>query len=419
MNRLFKFALLCLLLVCLPQRGAAQEWSRFRGPNGTGISHAKTIPTKWTEKDINWKMELPGTGHSSPVLWGDRIFLTSTGDKQGGIYVLCVNAQDGRLLWRRDFPLNPFTRHKFNSFASSTPAVDKDRVYVVWNEPARYTLMALDHEGKTVWARDLGPYVSQHGCGTSPIVVNDKVVLGNEQDGPSFITAVDARTGKTIWQTPRKAAAAAYSTPCIYEPKGGTAALIFNSQAHGIYAVDPYTGKVLWEYDQAFDKRSVSSPAIAGDIIFGSCGSGAGGNFVTAVRAGDPVRGKKPELAYHLKKSAPYVPTALVRGNLVWLWGDAGIVTCLDAPSGDMRYQERVGGNFFGSPVWVDGRLFCVSSAGEVVVLEASDKFNVLARYPLNDLCHTTPAVAGGRMFIRTEKYLFSIGGPQNETVGQ
>src|SRR5678815_5678344 len=108
----------------------AQEWTRFRGPNGTGISHAKTIPTKITEADINWKVELPGTGHSSPVLWGERIFLTSTGDKSGGISVLCLSAQDGRLLWRRDFSLTPFARHPHNSFASATPTVDADRVYV-------------------------------------------------------------------------------------------------------------------------------------------------------------------------------------------------------------------------------------------------------------------------------------------------
>lgn len=401
---------------------AAQEWARFRGPNGAGISHAKTIPMKITDADVNWKVELPGTGHSSPVLWGERIFVTSTGDKSGGVYVLCVSAQDGKLLWRRDFAHTPFPRHNFNSYASSTPAADAERVYVVWNEPEHYLLTALDHNGKTIWQRDFGPFVSQHGCGTSPVVYQEKVILGNEQDdqkfvkesprsGVSFILAVDARTGKTLWQTPRRSAVVAYSTPCVYEPKNGRPALIFNSQAHGIYAVDPDSGKVVWGYDQAFDKRSVSSPLVAGDIILGSCGAGGGGNFVTALKAGDVGAGRQPELAYQMKKSAPYVPTGIALGDRVWLWSDAGIVTCLDAPTGDIRYQERVGGNFFGSPIWVDGRLFCVSTSGEIVVVEASDKFNVLHRYALNELCHTTPAVAGGRMFIRTEKHLWSLGG--------
>jgi len=416
----FPFAAITLALLVAPL--PAQEWTRFRGPNGTGISHAKTIPTQLSDADINWKIELPGTGHSSPVLWGDRIFLTSTGDDAGGLNVICLNAADGKLLWRRDFPLQPFTRHKFNSFASATPAVTADRVYVVWNEPEHYFLAALDHAGETIWQRDFGPFVSQHACGISPIVVGDKVILGGEQDGKefvpngdrtgkSFIAAVDAKTGTTIWETPRRSVVVAYSTPCVRESKGGGKSLIFNSQAHGIYAVDPETGKVLWEYGQAFDKRSVSSPLIAGDIIFGSCGSGGGGNSVTAIKAGDASASGMPELAYQMKKSAPYVPTGVVAGDLAWLWSDGGMLTCLHAPTGEIRFQERVGGNFFGSPVWVDGRLFCVSTTGELDVVEAGEKFNVLHRFQLGELCHSTPAVAGGRMYVRTEKHLISLGG--------
>jgi outer membrane protein assembly factor BamB len=286
-------------------------------------------------------------------------------------------------------------------------------------------LTALDHAGKTFWQRDFGPFISQQGGGASPVVCDGKVVLGNFQEDPkfttgvtrsggSFIIAVEAKTGKTVWQTPRRTTVAAYSTPCLFEPKDGQRALIFNSQSHGISALNPASGKVLWEYEQAFDKRSISSPLIAGDLILGSCGSGGGGNVVTAIKAGDTVTGRKPELAYQLKKAAPYVPTGIAVSNLVWLWGDGGIVTCLSAPSGEVRYQERVGGNFFGSPVYVDGRLYCVSTAGQVVVLEASDKFNVLGRYELKELCHSTPAVALGRLFIRTEKHLWSFGGPKN-----
>jgi outer membrane protein assembly factor BamB len=287
-------------------------------------------------------------------------------------------------------------------------------------------LAALTHEGKPVWERDFGPFMSQHGCGISPIVFEGKVILGNEQDdvkfapedahsGKSFIVAVDARDGKTLWQTPRKSVVVAYSTPCIYQPKGRGPEIVFNSQGHGIYSVDPDSGRVLWSFERAFDKRSVSSPFIAGDLVYGSCGSGGGGNYIVAVRAGDAAHGTKAELAYEVKKSAPYVPTGIALGNSVWLWSDAGIVTCLDAPSGKVQYQERVGGNFFGSPIWVEGRLFCVSTAGELAVIEASDRFQVLHRYALKELCHSTPAVALGRLFIRTEKHLWSFGGPAGE----
>lgn len=402
----------------------SEEWTRFRGPNGSGVSHAKTIPTEITPTDINWKVEVPGVGHSSPVIWGERIFLTSTGDEAGGFSVLCFSVKDGKQLWRRDYPLTPFSRHKFNSFASATPAVTGSALYVVWNEPDHYFLMALDHDGKELWKRDFGPFVSQHACGTSPIVVGDKVILGAEQDGKahvrdstrdgeSFVVAVDAKTGADVWKTPRKSVVVAYSTPCVRE-KDGKRSIIFNSQGHGIYAVDEDTGKVLWEYDKAFTKRSVSSPFIAGDIVFGSCGSGGGGNMAVAVRAGDATASGKPELAYEIKKSAAYVPTGVAVGDLAWLWSDQGIVTCLHAPSGEIRFQERAGGNFFGSPIWVDGRLYAVSTSGEVVVVEASEKFKVLGRFPLEELCHTTPAVAGGRMYIRTEKHLVSLGGSES-----
>jgi outer membrane protein assembly factor BamB len=409
-------------LAGLATDASAQEWTRFRGPNGTGVSQAKTIPAKPTDADINWKVELPGIGHSSPVLWGDHIFLTTTGDSAGGISVLCLAAADGKLLWKHEFPLTPFSHHKFNTFASSTPAVTKEAVFVVWNEPDHYFLTALDHTGKQLWQHDFGPYVSQHACGISPIVVGDKVILGGEQDGQqfvpgsdrsgeSFVAAVNAETGDVVWKTPRKSVVVAYSTPCVRESKDGRPSLIFNSEGHGIYSVDAYTGKVQWEFDKAFDKRSVSSPFMAGDIVFGSCGSGGGGNRVVAIKAGDATGTGKPELAFEVKKAAPYVPTGVAVSDLAWLWSDGGIVTCLHTPDGAIRYQERVGGNFFGSPVWVDGRLYAVSTSGELDVVAATDKFQLLQRLPLGELCHSTPAVAGGRMYIHTEKHLISLGG--------
>ena len=408
-----KFETLCccgfLLLSEVGPTGSAQEWTRFRGPNGSGISDAKTIPTTWNERDLNWKIQLPGVGHSSPVLWGEQIFLTSNDEKAGKRSVLCLNATDGTIAWRRDFDLVPFERHQYNSLASATPAVEADRVYVAWNTPEHYTLMAFDHNGKTIWERDLGAFKSQHACGSSPIIYKDTVILDSDQDGDSAIFAVDKRSGEIRWKVPRKIAVTAYSTPCLYEVKGKKPAIIFNSQAHGITAIDPENGKVLWEYANAFDKRTVSSPFIASGLIMGSCGSGGGGNYVVAIRPGDGE--KKPELAYEIRRSAPYVPTPVSVGDLLFLWGDSGILSCVHGPSGEIKWQERVSGDFFGSPVYVDGRLICVSATGEVVVVEASDQFRPLARIPLGETCRSTPAIAGGRMYIRTVSHLFSVGG--------
>ena len=409
MTTLARRALASLLLLSWLSAGLAQEWPRFRGPNGSGISPSKTIPTAWTDKDFNWKLPLPAAGHSSPVLWGDKVFLTTGDDQTKQVSVFCVSAVTGQVLWQKSFPFTPHHKNNYNTFASASPAVDQHCVYVCWTSPAHHTLMALTHDGQTVWEKDLGSFASQHGGGASPIVYQDEVVLGNEQDGESFLIAVDAATGKTRWQTPRKSKETVYSTPCVYEPKDGPPALIFTSESHGVCAINPDNGKVLWELSDLFDKRVVSSPVLAAGLIVGACGSGGGGNYLIAVRPGSPV--KEPEVAYTIRKSAPYVPTCVCAGGRLFLWSDGGIVSCVQAASGEVKWQERVGGNYFSSPLWVDGRLFCVSTKGEVVVVEASDQFKVLARNPLGEVTHSTPAVAGGRMYIHTTKSLISIGG--------
>lgn len=400
-----------LCFCCCWAQGFAQEWTRFRGPNGSGISAAKTIPATWTEKDINWKIALPETGHSSPVSWGAKIFVTVADDQGTKLKVLCLSTEDGLVLWEKAFPLASYPKHRYNSYASGSPATDQHRVYVAWSDAAGCALAALDHDGSNVWKTDLGGFQSQHGGSASPIVYQDMVILAKEHDGSSFLIAVDAATGKARWQTTRQTAETAYSTPCVYFPPGGKPALIFNGKAHGISALDPDNGTVLWEYAAAFDKRSVSSPIVAGDLLIGSCGSGGGGNYLVAVRPGNPANNRKPELAYSVKRSAPYVPTSICVGNLLFLCSDNGIVSCVQAATGEVKWQERVGGDFFGSPVCVDGRLFCVSTRGEVVVLNATDRFQVLARNSLGELTHSTPAVAGGRMYIHTSKHLVSVGG--------
>ncbi|MCX7826180.1 MAG: PQQ-like beta-propeller repeat protein, partial [Verrucomicrobiae bacterium] len=397
-------------------------------PNGTATSAAKTIPVRWTEKDIHWKTELPGSGHSSPVLWGNRLFITTGDEKDGGLRVLGLDAKTGAILWRRDYPISPFPKNKLNSFASATPAVDAERVYVPWSTPERLTLAAFDHDGKTVWERDLGPFISQHSSGASPILYEDRVVLPNYQDGVSFIVAVDAKTGQTRWQTPRKQMneSAAYGTPFVFQPAGGKPVLIFSSKTHGLSAINPDDGAVVWEFDQAYTYRAVSSPFTAAGLIFGTCGGGGVGRGLVAIRPGDPKSGRQPEVAYRIPKPAPYVPTSVVVGDYAYLLHDNGYMTCLHAPTGESRWYEnlaapgpnppgsqaKAGLHFFSSPVCVDGKLYCASREGEMVVVEASpEKLKVLGRTPLGEGTQATPAVAGGRMYVRTEKHVFCVGG--------
>jgi outer membrane protein assembly factor BamB len=392
-------------LVCLVSSAHAQEWTRFRGPNGTGISLAKSVPTQWTESDYNWRVELPGIGHSSPVVWGDKVFVTSANEDTAERIVLCLSAADGHVLWKHNYSSAIHPKHLRNSFASSTPAVDQDHVYVSWTAPEEYTLMALNHDGREAWRTSLGPFVSQHSGGTSPIVFRDMVVLGNDQDGPSFLTAVGCRDGKTVWRVDRTSAVVAYSTPCVRDEGKPSAELIFNSQAHGISGIDPYTGHTNWELT-VFNKRSVSSPVIADGLVFGTCGSGGGGNYVAAVRPGD-----HPKLEYKLTDGAPYVPTLLATRGLLFMWSDKGIVSCVKVGTGKPVWQKRVGGNYSGSPVCAGDHLYCIAEDGTVVVLSATEKYDLVSRNPLGEDSRSTPAISGGRMYLRTYSHLVSIGG--------
>ena len=391
--------------------GKAQEWTRFRGPNGTGISLAKGIPSKFTLADANWRVALKGEGHSSPVLWGDRVFVTGSDARKESFIVQCLKVADGLEVWSMTRPQKPYRIHKFNHLASSSPATDGKRLVVLVSEPGAHTVFALDMDGKKLWERTFETIISNHGSGVSPIFHGDKVVLAGDEENQSFLAALDAASGNVLWKTDRTNVKTAFSTPCRFVDPSGTEGLLFNSMAHGITFVDPSTGKTFWELGGLFDKRTVSSCLVADGLLIGTCGSGQGGNYLVAVKPGRAAKGASPSLAYKLRRSMPYVPTSVARDGLLFLWSDAGIVTCVEARTGKVHWQERVEGRFFGSPVWVEGRLFCISTTGKVVVIAASDKFKPIAVNDLGEASNATPALGGNRMYLRTLGQLVSLGG--------
>lgn len=407
-----RWLLSLIFLFCTAMSVSAQEWTRFRGPNGTGESEATTIPAKWTDRDYNWKVELPGSGHSSPVLWGNKLFLMSADQADATRYTLCYDATTGKKLWEKSFKSQTYQLHKQSSYASGTPTVDDKHVYFAWASPASITLMAMDHAGEVVWTRDLGPWSSQHGFGTSPILYRDLVILSNSQeikDAPEpacFMMAFDRSTGADRWKTQCHSANTSYSVPAIFEPSSGAAQIVNTNTGDGMFALDPSSGKVLWS-NPFFDKRTVSSPLVKGDIIFGSTGSGGGGNYLVAARCD----GSEPKLAYKVSTQAPYVPTSVARGDLLFLMSDGGIATCLDLKTGRVHWQKRVGGNYSSSLVRAHDKIYCPSMDGEVVVLAADSEFQELGRTSLGEGIRSTPAIANGRMYLRTYSHLYSLGG--------
>lgn len=199
---------------------SAQDWTRFRGPNGEGVSHAEHVPVDFSESDYRWKIELPGEGHSSPVIWGDRVFLLSGRPDNADRVVMCIAADTGDVLWQHAFDSKTHRQHRRSSYASSSPAVDEDHVYFVWAEPGATTLIAFNHDGDKVWQRDLGTFQSQHGFGASPIVYRDKVIIMHSQQadqvppdqpvGQSMMLALDRKTGTPLWETPLKTTRVCY-----------------------------------------------------------------------------------------------------------------------------------------------------------------------------------------------------------------
>jgi outer membrane protein assembly factor BamB len=419
-----------LIVVFLLSTGALAaegEWTRFRGPNGSGISNATTIPTRWTEKDYNWKVKLPGVGHSSPVVFGRRIFVTCGDPESSKQSVCCLDVADGHALWQRDFPSKTDSQYAESGFATATPAVDGDGVVVTWATPQEVTLLALDHAGQPMWRRNLGPFVATFGSGISPILIDNLVVLNNDQEDPnllpghkrnppypvgkSFLVALDRKTGQTRWQIDRRTSFSSYSTPCVYVDANDRPFLIFSGVAHGITAVDPKTGNVSWEFGQPFLDRALSSPVVSRELILAGHGAGVRATRYIALRPGTPEKGVKPELAYELKEDIPLIPTPLVKGNRIYLWTDDGTVSCLRLDSGKVVWKERVGGAYYASPVCVNSHIYNVAKNGEVVVVAAADKFDDLGRMSLGEMSYATPAVAGGVMYLRTRSHLFSLGG--------
>ncbi len=408
---------LCLLLVSAGTQ--AQQWTRFRGPDGQGIAISDSVaamPVAWQPEDYDWKITLPGGGHSSPVVWQDKVFVTSGDRKTGKRYLLAINAADGTEIWRRDFAFSPYYTNSLNSFATGTPSVDADAVYVLWPAEEETLLAAVSHAGRLLWQCEFAGVQTQHGPGNSTIVEADLVVFAHEQRSTDKAVAgqwiaVDRRTGQTRWTIDRENSInVSYSTPCMYG-SGAHQALIFNSFTNGVSAVDPATGRILWEMPSAFPKRVVSSPVIAGDLILGSCGQGGAAHHLIAIRP--PTESSvEAAVAYRVTgRSAPYVSTSLAADGMLFTFGDNGDVSCIDAATGQTLWCEKPAGKFYGSPVLVADRVYCINREGQVVVLRAARKYELLAVNDLGEMSHATPAVADGRMLLRTFSQLTCISG--------
>jgi outer membrane protein assembly factor BamB len=402
-----------LALFMFVQAGQAENWPRFRGPNGTGISHDKGVPVEWSEQDILWKCPLPGSGHSSPIVWGDKIFLqTASGDGKDRRLV-CVSAADGKVVWSTPVRGKLGVTHPKNSLASGTPAADGKQVYALFWDGQDLEAVAFDFAGTLVWKKDLGRFTSQHGAGHSPIVHDGKVIFADDQDGSARLFALNASDGSEAWSKDRTAYRACYSTPFLIERSDGTVDLIVGS-TDGVTSYDPKNGSVHWKYTWKFDNkplRTVASPIFTQDMIFACSGDGDGSRHAIAIKADGKDDVTRTALVWENKKSLPYVPTLLAKGEHIYSVSDKGIAGCYLARTGEEVWTARLaGGDVSASPIMIDGKIYAVNEKGDVYVFAAASRFEQLARNTVGEGVSATPAVADGKLFIRGKEHLFCIG---------
>lgn len=408
MNAILKGCLLALTLVLTGVSAGADNWSRFRGENGTGLSSLQGLPTTWTDSDYAWTVEFANVGHSSPVVWGKSLFVTTATEGGTQRFLHCLNADSGAELWQQSLSFKESAKHLKNSWASSTPATDGERVYVIFADDESHVVAAWDFQGQQVWTRNLGSFGKDHGQGVSPIVAGDLVIVPNDQPGPSSILALNAKSGEVVWSVERPIAQTSYSTPMLIPGDGGSAQLICLSQAAGVTSFDVQTGRLNWQ-TAAMPMRTVASPVASDGIIIAFCGSGGSGKYLMAVNSAE---GLQPEarLVFDRKVQLPYVPTPIVYNGLLFLWGDAGVLNCLEMPTGREIWKERINGAAFsGSPICVNGVIYAITEDGEVIVVRAARDFELLGRVALGQKSHSTPAVANGHLYLRTFNKLFAL----------
>ncbi len=394
------------LSLVLPVAGAAENWPGWRGPGNRGVSHETDLPLTWSrEQNVRWKVAVPGAGVSAPVVWDEHIFLTaSDGRRNDRLHILCYHRADGRLLWHtRLFGSAPTDLFAPGGMAVPTPATDGRAVYVLFGTG---DLAALDFAGKPLWIRSLaeeyGPFRNRWGMGASPILADGTLYVLVDHWSQSYLLAVDPAIGANRWKADRPTAVN-WTSPLVVKTKDRTEIITIGS--HFVRSYDAANGKELWHVGGAH-QQCIPSPVATDDLVIASSGEST-----MAIRL-DGARGdvSKSHIAWKNKKVAPFMPSPLLYDDYLYVPADRNFVTCIDVRSGKQVWKERVGENFYASPVGGAGRVYVATKEGAVKVLRAGPTFEILAENEMGEALVASPAISGGQVFVRGEKHLFCIG---------
>jgi outer membrane protein assembly factor BamB len=439
---------LLVFLLILGTRASAENWPHWRGPASTGVSTEKALPERWSDtENIAWKAPIRGLGISSPVVWGDQVFVTSQIGRsarragnhptlvQGGnpadageralgggtaavstpgkvvFLVTALSRIDGRKLWEYELPAEGQLAevHDKHNLASSSPVTDGRRVYA-WFGTGQ--IVALDMSGKLVWSRHLGreyaPFDINWGHSSSPALFNDSLYLICYHDTDSYLLNLDAASGKTKWRVDRGGTFNSYSTPLVVQTAGAPEIIVNSSD--GISGHNAATGELLWHIQET-NRFPIPMPVFHDGMIYTSRGYRSGPYM--AIRPGGKGDVSKSHVTWRVDTGAPYVSSLVHYNGLLYMAGDVGVLSAIDAKTGQRVWQERTGGVFTASPVAADGKIYLLSEDGQAIVLAAGSAGvppRVLARSRLTARQLASPAISGGRIFIRTDDAVIAVG---------
>ncbi len=409
MKSLFSCQILMIgILLFLSNFSRAENWPGWRGPRGDGTCIEKNVPTNWDPAGALWKTEIPGKGHASPIVWGDRV-LTATGITATKERVLlCLDRTTGNILWQQTVIQGPLEKiNKENSYASGTPVTNGKRVYVTFRVGDDIVVAA--HElagGRQLWRVRPGTHTGEWGFSNSPVLYKDKVIVDGDSKGDSFLIALNQEDGKTLWRKNRTNKGISYSAPFIRKLDGRTQLIQCGNRC--VASFDPDTGQQIWMIDGP-SEEFVSTPTYSerAGLVFIS--SSWPKQVLLAIRPDGTGDVTQTHIAWQNRKGGPYVPSMIVAGDFLLSVNNSGVAFCYVAATGEVLWQQKLG-RHHASPVLVNGLVFFINDNGQVNVIKPGKKFECVATYELGESCYASPAISDGRVYLRGFKHLFCLG---------